>query len=63
MVLLKGPAMPDFLLSRRRGSILACIAIMLALLAGIGLRQPSPPDEPRFVLAARAMVDLSLIHI
>ncbi|MCC7632710.1 ArnT family glycosyltransferase [Stenotrophomonas rhizophila] len=49
--------MPDFPLSRRRGSLLACIAIVLALLAGIGLRQPSPPDEPRFVLAARAMVD------
>ncbi|MEG2805952.1 glycosyltransferase family 39 protein [Stenotrophomonas sp.] len=29
----------------------------MALLAGIGLRQPSPPDEPRFVLAARAMVE------
>ncbi len=31
--------------------------MLLALMAGIGLRQPSPPDEPRFVLAARAMVD------
>jgi 4-amino-4-deoxy-L-arabinose transferase-like glycosyltransferase len=31
--------------------------MLLALGAGIGLRQPSPPDEPRFVLAARAMVD------
>ncbi|WP_313241771.1 glycosyltransferase family 39 protein [Stenotrophomonas sp.] len=36
---------------------LACLAMLLALAAGIGLRQPSPPDEPRFVLAARAMVD------
>ncbi|RYZ73520.1 MAG: glycosyltransferase family 39 protein [Lysobacteraceae bacterium] len=29
----------------------------LSLLAGLGLRDPSPPDEPRFVLAARAMVE------
>ena len=49
--------MPDALLPRHHWRILACVAIVLALLAGIGLRQPSPPDEPRFVLAARAMVD------
>ncbi|MET0893722.1 MAG: glycosyltransferase family 39 protein [Pseudoxanthomonas sp.] len=30
---------------------------MLSLLAGLGLREPSPPDEPRFVLAARDMVE------
>jgi 4-amino-4-deoxy-L-arabinose transferase-like glycosyltransferase len=30
---------------------------LLMLGAGIGLRDPSPPDEPRFVLAARHMVD------
>ena len=29
----------------------------LSLLAGLGLRDPSPPDEPRFVLAARDMVE------
>lgn len=29
----------------------------LALGAGLGLRDPSPPDEPRFVLAAQAMVE------
>lgn len=29
----------------------------LSLAAGLGLRDPSPPDEPRFVLAAREMVD------
>lgn len=29
----------------------------LALAAGLGLRDPSPPDEPRFALAARHMVD------
>lgn len=28
----------------------------LSLCAGLGLRDPSPPDEPRFVLAARDMV-------
>ena len=27
------------------------------LAAGIGMRQPQPPDEPRFVLAARTMVE------
>lgn len=31
--------------------------LLFALAAGIGLRDPSPPDEPRFVLAASAMVD------
>lgn len=34
--------------------------LLLALLvlgAGLGLRDPSPPDEPRFVLAARQMVE------
>ena len=29
----------------------------LSLLAGLGLREPSPPDEPRFVLAAKEMVE------
>ncbi|KAF1721584.1 ArnT family glycosyltransferase [Pseudoxanthomonas wuyuanensis] len=29
----------------------------LALLAGLGMREPVPPDEPRFVLAARQMVE------
>lgn len=29
----------------------------MALGAGLGLRDPSPPDEPRFVLAARQMVE------
>ena len=31
--------------------------VLFALAAGIGLREPSPPDEPRFALAARAMVE------
>ena len=35
--------------------LLALVA--LSLLAGLGMRQPSPPDEPRFVLAARQMVE------
>lgn len=30
---------------------------LLSLGAGLGLRDPSPPDEPRFVLAARHMVE------
>jgi 4-amino-4-deoxy-L-arabinose transferase-like glycosyltransferase len=29
----------------------------IALAAGLGLRDPSPPDEPRFALAARHMVE------
>jgi 4-amino-4-deoxy-L-arabinose transferase-like glycosyltransferase len=57
IVLLKDPRMSDALLLRNRWRILVCVGIVLALLAGMGLRQPSPPDEPRFVLAARAMVD------
>ncbi len=32
------------------------LLIALSLLAGLGMRDPSPPDEPRFVLAARDMV-------
>ena len=33
------------------------LLMIVSLAAGLGLRQPQPPDEPRFVLAARAMVD------
>ncbi len=34
------------------------IALVIAsLLAGLGMRSPQPPDEPRFVLAARHMVE------
>lgn len=41
----------------RRGywPALLCLAA-LSLAAGLGLRDPSPPDEPRFVLAAQHMV-------
>lgn len=53
----EGVDVPDAVMSRQRWRMLACMAIVLALLAGFGLRQPSPPDEPRFVLAARAMVE------
>lgn len=42
---------------QRRAFRAALLAIVLCLLAGLGLRQPNPPDEPRFVLAARAMVE------
>ncbi len=31
--------------------------LVISLIAGLGMRQPSPPDEPRFVLAARTMVE------
>lgn len=33
------------------------LLIVAALAAGLGMRQPQPPDEPRFVLAARTMVE------
>ena len=45
------------ILTRHRWRLLTCLALLLALAAGIGLRAPTPPDEPRFVLAARAMVE------
>lgn len=35
---------------------LLVVLIAASLLAGLGLREPSPPDEPRFVLAAQDMV-------
>jgi 4-amino-4-deoxy-L-arabinose transferase-like glycosyltransferase len=31
--------------------------VVASLVAGLGMRSPSPPDEPRFVLAARHMVE------
>jgi len=38
-------------------SLAALLALgLLMLAAGIGLRDPSPPDEPRFVLAAQQMI-------
>ena len=36
--------------------VLAALMVW-ALLAGLGLREPMPADEPRFVLAARTMVE------
>jgi len=36
--------------------LLTALLVALALFAGLGLRDPSPPDEPRFVLAAQHMV-------
>ncbi|MFT3761799.1 MAG: glycosyltransferase family 39 protein [Pseudoxanthomonas sp.] len=43
-------------LSTRTFWILLALAI-LSIAAGIGLREPTPPDEPRFALAARHMVE------
>jgi 4-amino-4-deoxy-L-arabinose transferase-like glycosyltransferase len=43
-----------------RSSVHFALLVLLAslsLLAGLGLREPSPPDEPRFVLAAKEMVE------
>lgn len=37
--------------------VLWLVFAALCLGAGLGLRDPSPPDEPRFVLAARDMVE------
>ncbi|KGK58727.1 membrane protein [Xanthomonas cannabis pv. phaseoli] len=42
--------------SRQRALMTALLLIAISLLAGLGMRQPNPPDEPRFVLAARTMV-------
>ena len=45
------------LLRERTGFLLLVLLAALSLAAGLGLREPSPPDEPRFVLAAREMVE------
>lgn len=50
------PARPAMHLSPRLTRLLLPCLMAFSLLAGLGLRQPSPPDEPRFVLAARTMV-------
>ncbi len=44
-------------LSRLSTRWLLLLLAALALGAGVGLRDPSPPDEPRFVLAAKQMVE------
>jgi 4-amino-4-deoxy-L-arabinose transferase-like glycosyltransferase len=36
---------------------LLLVLMLWALLAGLGMREPMPADEPRFVLAARTMVE------
>ena len=36
---------------------LQLLLMVWALLAGLGLREPMPADEPRFVLAARTMIE------
>lgn len=40
-----------------RSAMVLLMIVALSLVAGIGMREPMPPDEPRFVLAARAMVE------
>ena len=47
---------PRFHLKPLQFALLVLLA-SLSLLAGLGLREPSPPDEPRFVLAAKEMVE------
>ncbi|ALJ28935.1 transmembrane protein [Stenotrophomonas acidaminiphila] len=37
--------------------LLLLALVVASLMAGLGMREPSPPDEPRFVLAARQMVE------
>lgn len=41
----------------RAGFLLLTLLAVLSLLAGWGMREPVPPDEPRFVLSARQMVE------
>ncbi|WP_421569693.1 ArnT family glycosyltransferase [Stenotrophomonas sp. PD6] len=48
---------PDAAVLRRPWRAVLCLLMALSLFAGLGLRAPAPPDEPRFVLAAKAMVD------
>jgi 4-amino-4-deoxy-L-arabinose transferase-like glycosyltransferase len=48
--------MPRSQMQGRMGFLLLVLLAAVSLAAGLGLRDPSPPDEPRFVLAARDMV-------
>jgi len=41
---------------RSQRALLLLVLAVLSLAAGIGMRDPSPPDEPRFVLAAQHMI-------
>lgn len=50
-------SLPDHRLHPVVGWLLAGLLITCVLAAGIGLRLPLPPDEPRFVLAAQTMLD------
>ncbi len=51
------PSVRPFRLPRAGVPGWAWLLVALALLAGLGLRDPSPADEPRFALAARTMVE------
>lgn len=51
------PTIPDPWHQGLPSLALVLLLALVALGAGIGLRDPSPPDEPRFALAAKAMVE------
>lgn len=53
--MIRMPVLPHRLPPRWHWPALLCL-VALSLAAGLGLREPSPPDEPRFVLAAQHMV-------
>lgn len=44
-------------MSRRRGAQCLFVVAAIVLGAGLGLRDPWPPDEPRFALVAKDMVE------
>jgi len=44
-------------IGRSRSRWILLLLVIAALAAGIGLRDPSPPDEPRFALSARTMIE------
>lgn len=50
-------ALAAFIRSVSSKKLLLLLLAALSLGAGLGLREPSPPDEPRFVLAAQHMVE------
>ncbi|MBD8525243.1 ArnT family glycosyltransferase [Pseudomarimonas arenosa] len=47
----------NFLRTPTRSVCALLLLALLALAAGLGMRAPNPPDEPRFALAAKTMVE------